>query len=178
MFSWTYWWGNCCYLLRQYIEKYYWPVCKENCCWDPYTPYCIFYAHLMCFAGVVMLPRFKKKMFCVLCFISTLKLEANLHQTQSEMQEKHRDLEILGKGFFFITNIFISYICSVLTLVCFRAKLRHHHHDVKWSEGGLFVACYTSLIYLFCIWSILCLLCFTCGFTPWGLSYIDFLQPH
>lgn len=38
------------------------------------TPYCILYACLVCLAGVVLLPRFKEKKFCFLCFISTLKL--------------------------------------------------------------------------------------------------------
>lgn len=37
-------------------------------------PYCILYACLVCLAGVVLVPRFKEKKFCFLCFISTLKL--------------------------------------------------------------------------------------------------------
>lgn len=66
---------------------------------------------------------------------------------------KHRaDLEIPRdrnrKSFYFV-----PVLCS---LFGFTAELRHHHRDLKWSDRGLFMACYTRWIDLFCIWSVLC----------------------
>lgn len=57
----------------------------------------------VCFAWVVMLPRFTtKKMFCFLCFISTLKLEANHDNTIciSNAGETQRQLINVGNETF------------------------------------------------------------------------------
>lgn len=102
------------------------------CCWSPYTPYCILFAHLMCFAGVEMLPRFLKKKDVLFSLFS--HFEAGGKPWQHHLYQKHRRStgrevlsEMLVKRLHTKRSelVIVLFCAYVLSLDYFRPKLTH-----------------------------------------------------